>query len=351
MYTPQEITQRIAQYLKQNTSKMEGSFSMDNIQAVSQELAMMYHMTVLPIDDKYFLDTASTEFLDRRALDFNEVRNPAVQAQGIVIFKGAKGTVIPEKTGVQSDTLTFETIKESVIGDDGTVSVPVICTVAGSIGNINAKEIKNIRAIDGLSGIEASNPSPFVGGVDEETDEAFRSRILEKIRRPYTSGNCNDYVRWAKQVSGVGNAICVPCWAGNGTVKVIVLSSTGGIPDDAIINNVVDHIEDNRPIGATVTVVKAIPKGISIVAEIKLVKGYSNVDVKQLFIQYLQEYLTDKAFGTDKSISYFKISDLLYNVTGVYDVLGYTINGSRQSVTAIPEEFFEISEVTINVIA
>ena len=49
------------------TSKLEGSFSMDNVQAVSQEIAMMYAIEVATIPDKVLLDTAYDEFLDRAA--------------------------------------------------------------------------------------------------------------------------------------------------------------------------------------------------------------------------------------------------------------------------------------------
>ena len=38
---------------------------------------------------------------------------------------------------------------------------------------------------------------------------SFRSRVLEKIRRPITSGNRNHFIYWAKQVSGVGGAKCL----------------------------------------------------------------------------------------------------------------------------------------------
>lgn len=349
MYDPQDIVKRIAGYLINDSSKTEGSFSMDNIQAVSQELAMMYYMTILPIDDKYFLDTAQNEFLDRRALDFNEKRNPATPAIGIVKIKGTAGIVIPVKTGVQSETQTYETDVAATIPESGYIEIPVTCTVSGTAGNISAYAIKQIRISDAITGIEVSNPKPFAGGTNEEDDESFRHRILEKIQRPYTSGNCNDYIRWAKQVSGVGNALCVSCWNGNGTVKVIVLSSTGGIPDDVIINNVIEYIEEQRPIGASVTVVPAVPKSVTIAADIKVVSGFIVEEIKAEFMIYLQEYLTDKAFGVDKTLSYFKISDLLYNVKGVSDVMDYKLNDQHASLSATADEFFQLQEVIINV--
>ena len=64
----EDIKNRIMENLKNPTSKLEGSFSMDNIQAVAQELAMMYAMEVATIPDKVLLDTAYDEFLDRAAI-------------------------------------------------------------------------------------------------------------------------------------------------------------------------------------------------------------------------------------------------------------------------------------------
>ena len=48
-----------------------------------------------------------------------------------------------------------------------------------------------------------TNTAPFGGGAEAEGDDSFRSRVLEKIRRPITSGNRNHFIYWAKQVSGV----------------------------------------------------------------------------------------------------------------------------------------------------
>lgn len=85
---------------------------MDNVQAVSQEIAMMYAMEVATIPDKVLLDTAYDEFLDRAALDFGEARLPATQAQGTVLFTGSPGTVIPIRTIIKSDLLTFATLEK-----------------------------------------------------------------------------------------------------------------------------------------------------------------------------------------------------------------------------------------------
>lgn len=113
--------------------------------------------------------------------------------------------------------------------------------------------------IDGV--ISVTDPAPFGGGAQIESDDSFRNRILEKIRRPITSGNRNHFIHWAKQVSGVGGAKCLGAEVcGPGKVKVIVLSDRYDAPDEVILSNVKKHIETERQIGADVEVVAAAPK-------------------------------------------------------------------------------------------
>ena len=44
---------------------------------------------------------------------------------------------------------------------------------------------------------------------------------------------------------------------GSGTVKVIIINSEKGVASEELINEVKTHIEENRPIGAEVTVESA----------------------------------------------------------------------------------------------
>lgn len=342
----EDIKNRIMESLMNPTSKLEGSFSMDNVQAVSQEIAMMYAMEVATIPDKVLLDTAYDEFLDRAALDFGEERLPATQAQGTVLFTGNPGTTIPAETIVKSDTLSFSTLEKGVINDTSTVSIKAVCTTTGTAGNIAAGDIS---AVD-LDGVKVTNIQPFAGGVDIETDEAFRSRVFDRIRNPSTSGNANDYVKWAKEVPGVGNAVCIPCAAGNGTVKVVLLSPEGAAPDEIIIQNAITHITEMKPIAAAVSVVSAKAKALSISGNIHLSNGFEINNITDQFKAAFTQYLATKQFGSSRSLSYFKVSDLLYDIPGVLDVDSYTLNGGTSSITADSDEYFEIDEVSFHAV-
>ncbi len=182
----------------------------------------------------------------------------------------------------------------------------------------------------------------------DETDESFRNRILERIQRPIISGNKNHYVHWAKSVDGVGNAKVESCWNGNGTVKVVILSSNYGVPDDEIIENVAQYIEVERPIGASVTIVKATPVQVSVSATIAYDSNFNIEEIKTSFTESFQNYLNSIAFDENKVLSYYKIGDILFNIEGVTDIIEYTLNGDKVSLQTAFEEFFILNEVVID---
>lgn len=347
-FSAENIADRMKSRLLNPASKIEGSFAMDCIQSVSQELSRLSVMNYIDILDQYLIDTAEGEYLDNKAKDYFMERNPATSSTGIVIFTGVSGTLIPEGTIVVAGELSFSTVQDNVIDGSGEVRVQVMCTTHGANGNIMPDMITGLSSASNISGIEARNEDAFEGGTDEETDDHFRNRIYEKKQNPIIYGNKNSYEIWAKEVSGVGNAKCLPCKNGNGSACLVILSSSGGVPDDKVIQNVTNHIEEKRLINAKITVMKAIPNAIRIDCRIVLKNGYSFEDITESFKLLLNDYLIKKVFGEKKEISYYKISDLLFSINGVDDIIDYTINNARNSIAAKEEEFFEIAEVLIH---
>ena len=140
-YTAEEIKSRIRSYLNNPASKIEGSFAMDSIQAVAQEMARAINMRIIDFIDMAMLDTAVYEFLDRKGLDYGLARNPATASNGYVKFTGAQGTIIPKGITLLSDTCTFTTDFEAIISSSGTTSVRATCK------NLLKVELKKKRMI------------------------------------------------------------------------------------------------------------------------------------------------------------------------------------------------------------
>ena len=198
-FSASAVLQRIRNSLQNPANRLEGGFCMDNVQAVAEELARLDLMEVKPIPDRVLLDTAEGEYLDRKALDYNETRNPAEAAVGTLLFSGEPGTAIPSGTEVLCGSMVFKTTSAAWISAEGFCEVGARCQTEGTVGNVAANSITVLRvAIDGVKSV--TNTAPFGGGAQAESDDSFRNRILEKIRRPITSGNRNHFIYWAKQV-------------------------------------------------------------------------------------------------------------------------------------------------------
>lgn len=122
-------------------------------------------------------NTATGQSLDR-LLPFGGItRNPATAATYTVTVQGTAGYVIPVGflVGTEAD-LTYYTTEEATIGEDGTCTVTVECTEAGTVGNVNASAINKVvnpdASVSAVTGAECLSV-----GMDEESDAALRQRL------------------------------------------------------------------------------------------------------------------------------------------------------------------------------
>lgn len=343
----EQFRDRMKARLKNPANRIEGGFSMDNIQAVSQELARLKSTEIDPIPDRYFIDTAQGPYLDRKAAEFFEERKKAAPSSGTVVFTGHPGTSKPEGVTVSSNLYSFRT-EAFEIGMEGTVSVTAVCETGGVLTNVPAGAVKNILTSPG--GLQSvTNPQPFGGGTDKETDGAFRERLLEKIQKPIASGNPNHYEYWARQTAGVWRAVCFPTWAGPGTVKVTILGDNATVPDDVVIQRAAEYIQEQRPIGAQVTVAKAQPLPIHVVAEVLLQEGYTLDEARVNIVRRMAGFFSGAAFDKKtRKLSYLRVGDLIFDSEGVADIMSYTLEGAAHAVIIGEEQFCTVGEVVLN---
>ena len=172
----------------------------------------------------------------------------------------------------------------------------------------------------------------------------MRELRVFKIRSEASSGNKAHYQLWAESVDGVGKAIILPLWNGNGTVKVLISTPDKTDPTEELLQRVSDYIEDNAPIGATVTVASVDYFDVDIVADCVIDSSGSTTTVKAEFTELLKQYL-DTA---DLTVSYLRMSDLLFNCQGVEDVTNYTMNGGKVSINLSETQVARAGSITIN---
>ncbi|MHC2534226.1 baseplate J/gp47 family protein [Bradyrhizobium diazoefficiens] len=230
------------------------------LRIMSDAKAGLAHLVLLYIDwlSKQLLpDTAETEWLDRHGqiwltnADGSKGRKAATYASGTVSLTGAQGIIVPMATGLTSAAgVSYETTEEITIGS-GPTPVEVMALTAGAVGNVDEGETITVSdAIPGLDGTAAV--VSISGGVDEETDDQLRARILFRIQRPPMGGDADDYVLWALAVPGVTRAWCAQ-ELGPGTVTVRFMmdglrADDRGIPAPGDVLAVRNYLDTKRPV-------------------------------------------------------------------------------------------------------
>lgn len=219
-----------------------------------------------------FPDTAEDEILLRWAAIYGVQRKVADFAEGDVVFTGTNGTIIPALTSIQrADGVIFETESQVTIAG-GMATVNVIAQAAGVDGNTDPATVMTLSSpIAGITNNVTVDVLGLVGGVEEETIDALRARLLSRIRKPPQGGNADDYITWALEVSGVTRAWVYPLALGPGEVSVFFVrdeDTPSIIPDAGEVQEVQDYIDDRRPVTSTVTVIAPIASPLNFTIEL-----------------------------------------------------------------------------------
>ncbi|MCP4352282.1 MAG: baseplate J/gp47 family protein [Desulfobacterales bacterium] len=215
-----------------------------------------------------FPDTADPENLERRASVWGIKYNPATYSQGTAVFSGENGSVIPAGTQLLSaDGLEFETKLEASILDNS-AEVPIEAKTAGKSGNLaSGSKLTLVSSPSGVSSSAVVSSEGMNGGNDLETPFSLLERFIDRVQEPPHGGAGFDYVKWAKEVSGVTRAWPYPKELGEGTVTVRFMkdgSENDGIPNAADVAEVQEYIDNVRPVTANLTVVAPIPVALDL---------------------------------------------------------------------------------------
>lgn len=341
--TAAEILAEMLDSTRDDIDKRQGSIAHDMIAPTAQEIEMLeWELEATYLQG--FLDTASDEAIDYHAHELGLERKPAVAATGYANIGGTNGVIIPKDYRFISVSGEYFKSATSVTITNGVASIPLIAETPGEIGNIGIGElIEHERNLVGISTV--TNTNGFIGGVDAETDESLRERALFKARKPITSGNANHYKLWATEVEGVATAKVFPTWNGPNTVKVVLIAKDGGSPDQTIVDATITYIEQERPIGANVTVLPIEEVALTINAKLTLNGDLIIADVQDAIKQSINAYLLTEA--DSGIIRIVRIGEAMLDVAGVLDYEDLTVNGGTSNVTLSAEQVAIVGTVML----
>lgn len=254
-------------------------------------------------------------------------------------------TISNNTTTVYTDNTAtaLATTLAPLVNDTDRVDIDCESVNTGFEFNVGSYEIDQVvDSIDGVDTVE--NANPFTGGIDDETDEDYQTRLVVALSSDVGQGNKSDYIRWAKTVSGVDNASVIPLWNGNNTVKVVLVGPDNTAVAAGIVTQVQELLDPNTdgsgsglaPIGAVVTVQSVAVVNISVAGTITHEDGYSLDGANQTsatrpeIVDAINTYLRALPPGGD--VIWAEMLARVVMVDGVADVSSFTINSGTANI-------------------
>lgn len=277
-------------------------------------------------------------------------QHSATAASGEITINGLAGAIIPEgslfSTSSVNDepSVDYATVEDVTIPESGTVTVKVLCTQVGIIGNTGVATVIHVGSkLDGITSV--TNEKVITGGTEVEDDESLQERIRdydESLGESYI-GNPADYKRWAEEVDGVGAAVVISAKDTSGLVTIVVTDANGEPANESLRTAVYNHImspDDDMarlaPPNANLLVVAPSANSLSVKATVELKSDTTLEAVTSDFLAKITAYLPEAM--SDGELRYTRITRELSNVSGVYDYsnvqIGIITDGSVTYGTA-----------------
>ncbi|MEG0449486.1 MAG: baseplate J/gp47 family protein [Lysinibacillus sp.] len=336
--TAENILNDMLSDIPNDIDKRKGSIIYDALAPTAFKLAEMYSDLDVFLD-LVFADTATDEHLARRTAELGVYKKMATAAIRKGTFVDTSGNPMSIFSGAHFtlDSITFEVVEEINTGE-----YKLKALTAGTVGNKGVGAILPTDPIISLG--TATITDVLMPGTDDELDENLYARYQIRTRRQATSGNAAHYEEWALSVAGVGAAKIIPVWNGPNTVEVIILGEDKEPVTQGILDTAYNYIENERPIGAIVTVTTAAKLVVNVSATLALATGATIETVKFQFKEGLETYLKSVAFVTNELtnepelIRYNRIASILLDLPQILDFADLKVNGGTSNIQPTAEQ-------------
>lgn len=199
--------------------------------------AAFFFANLRELFNMFSLDTCYADVLDDKAEEWGLTRHPATAAVFHAAFEGTQ----PEEGDrffAEGSGYYFTVVIDE---EDGTVCLQA--ETEGTEANTLSAGT-DVIPVDDIDGLEAAYLGEiYVPGTDEEDDDAFRTRLREKMAGPAENGNRQHYKTWCESVDGVGRARIIPLFAGENTVRAVLYSSNGLPCPPEVVSAVQEYID------------------------------------------------------------------------------------------------------------
>ena len=383
----EEISSRMLSNVDDKYDKREGSVIYDATAPTALELALIYSMMDMVLDE-VFADTASYYYLIKRAAERGLL--PKEETKAILKMK-----VMPITAAITAgdrfnlNELNY-TVVQAIEGETG--SYQVECETAGTVGNQQLGVVLPIETTNELNDLESAELTEvLIPGEDEEDVETFRKRYFGSFGSEAFGGNMTDYKQKVNDIDGVGGCKVIREWKNGynpatfipsdtittwyssiigtlsgevrkwltavytaatkklltvgGTVKVIIINSEYKKPSDVLVGVVQTILDPEQnageglgiaPIGHVVNVVGVTEKTVNFSATITYSRDYSFAILKDAICETIDNYFLELAEQWDSEehliVRTSELDTRLMKITGISDISNIRLNGSSSNL-------------------
>lgn len=368
--TAEQIQTRMMERLPPDIDNIEGGFPYDFTMPTALEEDELINFILIETLKIMFPAWSYGQYMDYHAAGVGLTRRAAAHALGTITVTGVPGTQIPEGTifcvPAVGDTPAIEYATEelAVIGAAadgetyGSVDIPIEAVEGGVAGNVSADTVVIMASpITGV--VSVTNQAAITGGtVEEKDDELYERIVLQEQSAGESFVGCDaDYIRWAKEVEGVGTVLVDaqyeeehPNW-----VKLIVLDSNGQPAQPQKLTEVYEHImhPNNRaierlaPVGA-ILIVTAPEKGDMdiVITGLQIADAATIQDITARFVAALETYYIEAK--EEAAVKWNRVHAIFTDTEGVGDFATLTINGGTENVEISAGDYPVTNSITID---
>lgn len=348
--TFENILKRMLDRIPNSMDKRQGSIIYDALAPAAVELTQAYitlDYIYSKLDANNLHDEELELFVNQRTGIERKKATKAIR-KGIFSKTDSSPLNVPIGSRFTGEDLYYKVTKKIADGE-----FEVECEESGESGNAYIGTLIPVAYINGLG--KAELVDMLTPGYEAESDESLLERYYERIRTPATSGNKYHYLNWAKEVPGVGDARVISLWAGDNTVKVVIIDSNKQPADQGLVDMVQKYIdpesmglgEGQAPIGAFCTVASATPKEINVSVFVSKEAEYSIEQVKSNIEEGIANYFKSIAFKKNM-VSYAQVGSIILDSDGVLDYRDLRMNDGIENISIGNEEVAIIGQVVID---
>ncbi len=296
-----------------------------------------------------FGSTATGSWLDLHAADHGFERIPSRHTEGLVDFIVSEPLSVPAGSVVQTPTDPTGNRYRFVVAETTPCQppltrVPVRAESPGAAYNVGAARITTlVTQLDGVDGVRNFAPWIKVQGVDRESDEGLRRRLLLVWPELGSGSTYHAYESWARDVQGVVKVSVLDQHPrGQGTVDVVIAPSLGQ-PSKNLIDEVQAVVTARRPITSDALVRGPAVRPLNLDLTVYL-RG-PDLDGRPLWVSRARAVM--EALDISQTFFPSTVSEVLHDFP---NVKGVGIGSPLQPVVVPPGTLIVPATVTVTVV-